>query len=82
MRSPTPYERYGHAKPITEARLRIHVVNVTETISGLAYRYLGDWRLWRQIAERNAIDDVRQITPGTELIIPRRELEKGSFESR
>jgi len=81
MRSLSPYERYGIATPNTEAALRMHVYVVTDTVSAIAERYYGDWRMWRLIAERNQIDDVRTIEPGTELIIPRRPLRTGAFES-
>lgn len=80
-RSISPYERYGKADPDTEASLHVHTVIADETISNLADRYFGDWRLWRLIAERNKIADVRRIDPGTVLIIPRRPLEKGRYES-
>jgi nucleoid-associated protein YgaU len=81
MRSVSPYERYGNAVPLTDASLRVHTVITTDTISLIAERYLGDWREWRAIAERNGITDVRQLTPGTELIIPSRQLETGAYES-
>lgn len=81
MRSISPYERYGEPNPFADAALRIHTFTVTDTISKLADAYLGDWRLWRVIAERNNIIDVRQIVPGTQLLIPRRPLEKGRYES-
>lgn len=81
MRSVSPYERYGVAVPNADAELRVHVFRRSDTISSLAEFYFGDWRLWRRIATRNSIADVRQIVPGTELIIPRRELEKGRYES-
>lgn len=80
-RSISPFERYGTATPSRDARLVIHVVARGETISQLADRYLSDWRLWREIATRNAIEDVRVIAPGTELVIPSRPLEKGRYES-
>ena len=82
MRSISPFERYGKATPQADGALRIHTFIVTDTFSKLAEQYLGDWRLWRVIADRNAIVDVRQITPGTQLIIPRRPLETGRYESR
>lgn len=81
MRSISPYERYGIAVPNTDAVLQIHTFIVTDTISLLADRYFGDWRLWRLIAERNAIADVRTIEPGTQLIIPQRPLRSGLYES-
>lgn len=81
MRSVSPYERYGKANPFTDAALTVHTFTVTDTVSALAEKYLADWRLWRLIATRNQIADVRQIAPGTELIIPARELERGRYES-
>lgn len=80
-RSISPFERYGTAFPVTDAALQIHVFSSTDTISLLAQKYYGDWRLWRLIAERNSLVDVRQINPGTQLIIPRRPLERGRYES-
>jgi nucleoid-associated protein YgaU len=80
-RSISPFERYGKAFPDADASLQIHVFAVTDTISAIAEKYYGDWRLWRVIAERNKIGDVRQIPTGTELVIPRRPLETGRYES-
>jgi nucleoid-associated protein YgaU len=64
-----------------DAALRRHVFAATDTLSGLADRYLGDWREWRRIARRNLIADPRRIEPGTVLIIPQRPLQKGAYES-
>lgn len=80
-RSISPFEEFGQYVPQTDASLRIHVWRDGDTISGLANRYLGDWRLWRLIAQRNNILDVRQIQRGTKLLIPQRPLEKGKYES-
>ena len=80
-RSISPYEEFGQFVPETDASLRVHVFRDGETISGLAARYLGDWTLWRLIADRNAIVDVRQIQTGTTLLIPNRPLERGKYES-
>ena len=81
MRSVSPFERYGKAAPLSDASIRIHTFIVTDTISNVAEKYYGDWSVWRLIAERNAIADVRQIEPGTQLIIPQRPLETGQYES-
>lgn len=81
MRSISPYEKYGIAVPLTDAALKTHVFTRTDTISSLAHKYYGDWSLWRLIADRNSIADVRKIEPGTKLIIPQRPLEKGRYES-
>ena len=80
-RSVSPYGRFGELAPVTDAYLVEHTVNVSETLSGLAHRYLGDWRQWRVIADRNALVDVRRIEPGTRLLIPERALERGRYES-
>lgn len=81
MRSVTPYERFGRPVPDADASLVEYVFNATDTISGIADRFYGDWRLWRTIADRNAIIDVRRIEPGTVLLIPPRPLEPGRYES-
>lgn len=81
MRSITPYERYGKARPVEDAVVQVHVFAVTDTISSIAEKYYEDWRLWRVIAERNNIADVRQIAVGTELVIPRRPLNRGRYEA-
>ncbi|MCP9494293.1 MAG: hypothetical protein MSG64_07545 [Pyrinomonadaceae bacterium MAG19_C2-C3] len=80
-RSISPYERYGEAKPLTDSTLIEHTFNASETVSGLAHRYYDDWRLWRLVADRNNIADVRRIAAGTVLLIPERPLEGGGFES-
>lgn len=80
-RSVSPYELYGAPTPIEDAVLIEHLFIAGETISGLAHRYYGDWKLWRRIAERNRIDDVRRIAPGTALLIPEQTLEIGVYES-
>lgn len=80
-RSISPFERYGTARPVEDAALQIGVFTATDTLSLLAERYYGDWRLWRVIAERNKIVDPRQVEIGLQLVIPRRPLEKGRYES-
>lgn len=80
-RSISPFEKYGKSFPATDATLRVHTVSVTDSISALAQKYYDDWREWRLIAERNRIADVRKLTPGTTLIIPRRPLRKGVYEA-
>ncbi len=81
VRSISPYERYGTVTPVEDAALQVHVWTATDTISLLAHRFYEDWRLWRVIAEKNNLRDVRRIENGTELIIPRRPL-RGLYESR
>ena len=81
MRSISPFERYGTARPQDDATLQIYNFTAADTISGVAEKYYADWRMWRVIAERNNIADVRQIEAGTPLIIPRRPLTVGKYES-
>lgn len=77
MRSVSPYERFGQVSPARDAYLALHTFNASETLTGLAQRYYSDWRLWRLIADRNALVDVRRVAPGTELLIPEKPLERG-----
>ena len=81
MRDISPFEQFSGLSPVEDAYLREHVFNASETITGLAHRYYGDWTLWRIIATRNNIVDVRRIEPGTRLLIPELPPERGSFES-
>ena len=81
MRSITPYERFGTPSPQADSQLEEYVFRALDTLSGIAHRFYGDWRLWRVIADRNAIVDVRAIAPGTVLLIPPRPLESGRYES-
>lgn len=80
-RSISPYERWGGLSPYTDARLREHVYAAHETLTGLARRYYGDWRLWRLIADRSGVADPRAIEPGTRLLVPEKPLQKGRYES-
>jgi nucleoid-associated protein YgaU len=87
-RSVSPFEQYGTATPASDLALTVYVFNMSDTISGLAYRFYGDWTMWRLIAERNqeAIAagqqigaDVRQIAPGTRLLIPQMPVQTGIY---
>jgi nucleoid-associated protein YgaU len=80
MRSVSPYERFGGFLPYEDANLKQHVFRDGDTISGIAHREYGDWRLWKVIAERNKLEDVRQIPEGKILLIPERPLQKGIYE--
>lgn len=80
-RSISPYEKFGVAIPFADAELQIHIFTVTDSITAIAEKYLGDWGAWRLIAERNSIADVRRIEPGTQLIIPNSPLVRGRYES-
>lgn len=80
-RSISPYERYGQPSPVTDANLQEYVCRVNDTLSALSHRFYGDWRLWRLIAERNNLADVRDLAPGTRLVIPQKPLQSGRYES-
>lgn len=41
-----------------------------DSLAGLAYRELGDSKLWRVIAAMNGIDDPWAVTPGTSVLLP------------
>lgn len=81
MRSISPYERYGEPSPESDALLREHIFRAGDTLTGLAHSYYNDWRLWRVIADRNGIVDARQIEIGSRLLIPRKPLQQGRYES-
>jgi len=81
MRNQSPYEEFGESNPDADAYLEQYVFTAGDTISGLAHRFYGDSQLWRVIADRNRLVDVRQIPPGTVLLIPPRPLQSGRFES-
>lgn len=79
-RSKSPFEEFGEYIPLEDAALTFHLYTAGESLSGLAHRYYDDWKLWRIIADRNNIDDPRQIAPGTQLTIPERPLLLGTLE--
>ncbi|MDX6692634.1 MAG: hypothetical protein QOF02_237 [Blastocatellia bacterium] len=81
MSAQTPYERYGQPSPDTDAYLQEYVFRANDRLVNLAHQFYGDWRLWRLIADRNSLVDVRNIAPGTRLLIPQRSLQRGRFES-
>jgi len=81
VRSITPFERFGRFNPEADSRLVEYVFRALDTFSDIAHRFYGDWRLWRVIAARNNITDVRVVEPGTVLLIPPRPLESGRYES-
>ena len=81
MRSISPFERYSQPVPIDDAAAVPHVFKEGETLSGLAHRYYGDWRLWVDIADYNEVPDPRRVAVGTRLLIPPRRLQDGRFES-
>ena len=51
---------------------RYHTVRNGETLSGISFLYYGSETKWQKIldANRNIIKDVKNLKPGTELIIP------------
>jgi nucleoid-associated protein YgaU len=51
-------------------RTRVRVVREGETLSAIAAEVYGDPRLWRVLAEANAIDRPRFVPAGTALYVP------------
>ncbi len=51
---------------------RVHLVQPGETLFGLARQYYADQRQWRKIyqANRNRLDDPKNVRVGMKLIIP------------
>ncbi len=51
---------------------RYHTVRNGETLSGISFLYYGSETKWQKIldANRNVIKDVKNLKPGTKLIIP------------
>jgi nucleoid-associated protein YgaU len=49
---------------------RFWTVEEGDTLGLIAYRELGQTSLWRAIADANGLDDVRDLQPGTVLLIP------------
>ncbi len=60
----------------------IHVVGQGETLSNIAGRVYGNPALWRPIALQNDVDDPRDLTVGTRLLVPQlpfRDPDTGEF---
>jgi hypothetical protein len=51
-------------------RSHARVLREGETLAHIAYEVYGDPRMWRTVAEANAIDRPRSVEPGTPLQIP------------
>jgi nucleoid-associated protein YgaU len=50
---------------------KAYVVKVGDTLSGIAGMFYKDPRQWRPIAQRNEIENPRNLTPGQALTIPK-----------
>jgi hypothetical protein len=50
---------------------RVWTVKERERLCDIAYAVYGDTKKWREIAVANRLDQVRDLTPGTVLLIPR-----------
>ncbi len=66
-----PLEDLGENEPNSPDHTKTYLVKAGDTISGIAGLFYGDPRLWRPIAERNAIDDPRRLSSGALLTIPK-----------
>jgi len=56
-------------EPVAELKSMTHIVREGETLYTIAKQYLGDGKLYLQIAKSNGIDDPDLIIAGTEIII-------------
>lgn len=77
----SPFQRHSAPVPVEDALVEVHVFAAGESLSLIAQRRYGDWRLWQEIADYNGIEDARRVAPGTSLVIPPRRLEDGRYES-
>jgi nucleoid-associated protein YgaU len=63
-------EQLRELKKESPDRTRVRVVREGETLSAIAAEVYGDSRLWRVLAEANAIDRPRFVPAGTALYVP------------
>jgi nucleoid-associated protein YgaU len=51
---------------------KFHIIRQGETLSNISYKYYGSANKWRMIldANRDEIEDVSKLKPGTKIIIP------------
>ncbi len=51
---------------------KFHIIRQGETLSEISYKYYGSANKWRMIldANRDEIEDVSKLKPGTKIIIP------------
>jgi hypothetical protein len=63
-------EQLRELKRASPDRTRVRVVREGETLAAIAAEVYGDSRLWRRLAEANAIDRPRFVAPGTPLHVP------------
>lgn len=51
---------------------KFHIIRQGETLSIISYKYYGSANKWQMIfkANRNVINDVNKLRPGTKIIIP------------
>ena len=51
---------------------KFHIIRKGETLSDISYKYYGSANKWRMIldANRDEIEDVSKLKPGTKIIIP------------
>jgi len=68
---------YSGGRPTAEQTEKIktqkfHIIRKGETLSDISHKYYGSANKWRIIldANRNEIEDVSKLRPGTKLIIP------------
>jgi hypothetical protein len=52
---------------------RVWTVSASDTLAWIAFKSYGDSTVWRRIADANRLANVRQLVPGTVLVIPNAE---------
>lgn len=55
---------------VADPAATVHAIVAGDTLSALAATFLGDPARWREIADRNGVDDPLALVPGTVLVIP------------
>jgi len=50
----------------------LHNIASSQTVSDIAFAYLGDPRRWREVAEANSVDDPFHLQEGQAIVIPGR----------
>jgi nucleoid-associated protein YgaU len=70
------FQKYGideeaaDNRPGSPNKTRVHAVNEGDSLWSLSARFYGSSGQWRQIADKNAIDDPMKLKAGMQIIIP------------
>lgn len=64
------HEQLAQTNPSSPDRTHLHVLGEREQLATVAARYYARPNSWREIAEANAIDDPRRLSPGRLMQVP------------